>query len=74
MYRLSHHFGFVNDSFELSFKAKEVKLDIFFFYEEVGITTATGTAHTLFEFTGFERHASMVLSLLRVKRFLSHIL
>ncbi|XP_061192581.1 ribitol-5-phosphate transferase FKTN-like [Saccostrea echinata] len=31
---LKHVFGKVSDSYELSFKAGEVKLDIFFFYEE----------------------------------------
>lgn len=32
--RLSHKFGKVSDSFELSFKDEDIKLDIFFFYTE----------------------------------------
>lgn len=31
---LMHSFGRVNDSFELSFRNEDTKLDIFFFYEE----------------------------------------
>ena len=31
---LMHSFGRVNDSFELSFRDEEIKLDIFFFYKE----------------------------------------
>lgn len=31
---LMHSFGRVNDSFELSFRDEEIKLDIFFFYRE----------------------------------------
>ncbi|XP_027213660.2 ribitol-5-phosphate transferase FKTN [Penaeus vannamei] len=32
--RLTHKFGKVSDSFELSFKEEDIKLDIFFFYTE----------------------------------------
>ncbi|XP_069935669.1 ribitol-5-phosphate transferase FKTN isoform X2 [Cherax quadricarinatus] len=32
--KLSHKFGKVHDSFELSFKEEDIKLDIFFFYTE----------------------------------------
>lgn len=32
---LLHSFGRVNDSFELSFRNEDTKLDIFFFYTEV---------------------------------------
>ncbi|XP_060085956.1 ribitol-5-phosphate transferase FKTN-like [Ylistrum balloti] len=32
---LKHLFGRVNDTFELSFQAGDIKLDIFFFYEEL---------------------------------------
>ena len=32
--RLTHKFGKIEDSYELSFKDEEVKLDIFFFYTE----------------------------------------
>ncbi|XP_076057921.1 ribitol-5-phosphate transferase FKTN-like [Oratosquilla oratoria] len=41
--RLTHRFGRVDDSFELSFKEDEVKLDIFFFYTDGGTAWNGGT-------------------------------
>lgn len=40
---LKHVFGKVNDSFELSFQDGDVKLDVFFFYEEDNHTWNGGT-------------------------------
>ncbi|XP_074643764.1 ribitol-5-phosphate transferase FKTN-like [Tubulanus polymorphus] len=40
---LTHKFGKVSDSFELSFRENDVKLDIFFFYEEGGYMWNGGT-------------------------------
>ncbi|XP_078657499.1 ribitol-5-phosphate transferase FKTN-like [Branchiostoma floridae x Branchiostoma belcheri] len=40
---LKHRFGKVEDSFELSFQSGDVKLDIFFFYEEDDIMWNGGT-------------------------------
>jgi len=40
---LKHKFGVVNDSFELSFIMDELKLDIFFFYEELDYIWNGGT-------------------------------
>jgi hypothetical protein len=31
-FRLTHRFGYLNDSFELSFKLDDLKVDLFFFY------------------------------------------
>jgi hypothetical protein len=47
---LMHSFGRVNDSFELSFRNEEVKLDIFFFYNETNHVWNGGTSTT----TGFK--------------------
>ena len=40
---IKHVFGNVNDSFELSFHAGDLKLDIFFFYEDKDFTWNGGT-------------------------------
>ncbi|XP_076353108.1 ribitol-5-phosphate transferase FKTN-like isoform X2 [Tachypleus tridentatus] len=40
---LTHQFGKVEDSFELSFQDKDIKLDIFFFYEETNYVWNGGT-------------------------------
>ncbi|XP_054706705.1 ribitol-5-phosphate transferase FKTN-like [Uloborus diversus] len=40
---LTHSFGKVEDSFELSFREKDIKLDIFFFYEEAQYVWNGGT-------------------------------
>ncbi|XP_053395234.1 ribitol-5-phosphate transferase FKTN-like isoform X2 [Mercenaria mercenaria] len=42
---LKHVFGKVNDSYELSFQAGDIKLDLFFFYEEVDYMWNGGTHH-----------------------------
>ncbi|XP_052775283.1 ribitol-5-phosphate transferase FKTN-like [Mya arenaria] len=42
---LKHVFGKVSDSYELSFQAGDIKLDLFFFYEEGNITWNGGTHH-----------------------------
>ena len=41
--KLKHQFGKVGDSFELSFTLNDLKLDIFFFYEEENIMWNGGT-------------------------------
>ena len=40
---LMHSFGRVNDSFELSFRNEDTKLDIFFFYNETDHVWNGGT-------------------------------
>ncbi|KAL3869198.1 hypothetical protein ACJMK2_041908 [Sinanodonta woodiana] len=40
---LKHLFGKISDSFELSFQAGDIKLDLFFFYEENGYQWNGGT-------------------------------
>lgn len=41
--KLVHKFGQLDDSFELSFKESDIKVDLFFFYTEGGIMWNGGT-------------------------------
>jgi len=41
-FKLKHVFGRENDSFEISFTYNDLKLDLFFFYQEEGNTVWNG--------------------------------